>query len=337
MDNFIYKNRTLIIILFFALLIRVLFLINHLQNPSYSIQQDNYADYADALLEGGLNTTSFSQFDRRLLPGYPILIAAFTVITGSSVTSGLFISLASSLASIIIIWKLHKHILLTILFAFISPMWIEQSTEVANETVFIFFSLLSIILFFKKKYFITGLLLGFLFDIRMIAICLFTAYLLILIQKKQLKEVVVSMVGFSTFVFFLLIFNLVIFGKEDIIQQFAHGERYGGIRLGLFQIAHDFYRSLEWKQYKIFFSGLFYVIFNLLAIIKLYQFRSVSYFAKFLFYWMLFTLLFIFTFSPYTLLEDFGRYSLASFPACIYGIFLWLRGGKEKDILKISL
>ncbi len=316
----IAKKYLLLLIIFAAFVVRICLSIQHVSDPSFFIQQDHYADYADALTKGTVATQAFIDGDKRLLPGYPLLIMLGNFVMASSIISGIVINILLALLIIYLLWRVEKSMLVAGLAAFFPPMWLKITSEVANEPLFIVCCFLGILLFSKKKYFWSGIIIGFSFDVRIIGISLFAAIALVLIQQKLVKKLIVFGLGFFSMVGLLFIFNYFVFGPGEILQQFSHTSRYGGIRLGFIQISQDFYRTLAWKQYKIFLSGSFYVVTNLLALYMVFRARKQSLLYKVYFLYLLFSLLFILTFSPFTLLDDFGRYALAAFPAYIVGI-----------------
>ncbi len=323
----IQKKYILGLILSAALVIRVFLSIQHLNDTSFFIQQDHYADYADALVNRTVATSDFIDGDKRLLPGYPLLILLVKIVAGSSIVSGILINICLALLLTFILWKVEKSMLVASLAAFFPPMWLKITSEVANEPLFILCCLAGILLFVKKRYLAAGLVIGFSFDVRIIGISLFIALTLVLLQQKLWKKLMLFGVGFFMIVSLLFIFNYWVFGPGELLQQFSHTSRYGGIRLGFIQISQDFYRTLAWKQYKIFMSGSFYVITNLVALYMLFRARKQSLLYTIYFLYLLCALLFILSFSPFTLLDDFGRYALAAFPAYIVGIALFIKQG----------
>jgi Gpi18-like mannosyltransferase len=255
----------------------------------------------------------------------------------SSVYAGIFISILSSTFALYLAYRVFKDKMLLVLMAISPPMWIEQSTKVANEPLFILLSLGALLLFLRKKYFVSGCIIGLAFTTRPIGLMLLLAFLIFLLQKQQAKQILKTLAGFVIPVILLFLFNGIIFGPHEILEQFIHPDRYGNLRLGFIQIAKDFYRTIDWKQYKIFLSGTFYVITNLFALIILIHYRKKSDLIYLCFLWLTTTLLFILTFSPFTLLDNFGRYALAALPSYLLGFSLFYRSMWKKFISKNKL
>lgn len=314
--------KKILITAFILHLLTSIFILNF--HPERIIQ-DNYHHYADAFIEGRLTSETFSDTDRRLFPLYPIAISLVKPFFISSLYAGIALSIFFSLLALFVAKKVFQDTFFLWLMVFLPPIWLEQSSTVATEAFFIFLTLCALLLFRNKNMFFAGLLIGLAFITRPVALALLATCLLIVLQKKQLQEVTKITGGFFLGVMFLLLFNFIVFGEKELLQQFQHTERYGELRLGFIQIVQDFYRTLDWGEYRTFFSGLFYVVTNLFALIVLTIYRKTSDLAKVCFYWLLFTLLFILTFSPFKLLDDFGRYALAALPAYIYAFTLFYR------------
>jgi Gpi18-like mannosyltransferase len=285
--------------------------------------QDDYAPYADAMLAGKLNTHTFVDYDRRLFPTYPIVIAIAKPLFNSSLYAGIAISILSSLFALYLALRVFKDKFLVFLMAISPPIWLEQSVKVANESLFIVLVLSALLLFFRKSYVVTGIILGIAFTTRPIALTLLVSLIILLLQRHQLKTVSKMLAGFMLPVFLLLFFNYTTFGPHELLQQFSHPDRYGQLQLGFIQIAKDIYRTLSWKDYRTFISGTFYVLTNLLALVILIRYRKQSELSYLCFLWLTITLIFILTFSPFKILDDFGRYALAALPAYLYGFSLF--------------
>jgi Gpi18-like mannosyltransferase len=316
-----YFNFITLIILI-SLIIRLLLIFINFQNPKFSIQQDGYADYASALRQGTINDNNkFAKFETRLFPGYPVLIFLLTFVLKSEIISGVLISLTAALFSIFLFWKVSQSKLATVIFAFFPPVWLMQSTKVATEPLTVFLLLLAILLFRKKYYFLTGLILGIAFDIRLISICLLIALIVYIYLKRQHKYILSLLAGFSIFLILFFIFNFFIFGPASIFRQFRTYYEINRVTLGAIQIVQDIPRALDWKQYRILISGLLYIIINFFAVFKLFKYRKISWLYKVCFYWMLFSLLFIFSLGPMPMLEEFSRFSVPAVPALVLGLF----------------
>lgn len=302
-----------IIIILATVLVRVFFACHLLEKQDISIQQDNYASYAVSLKTG--NVSALSEEDKELFPGYPIIILGVSEIIENEIYTGIIINIAASVAVTGLFWMVYKSKIPVMLSVFFPPVWVKLGGKVATEPLFAVLALVSINLFIKKKYFWAGLLSGWLFTIRPIGLMLVLTFL-ILGKRRQIMK------GFVIPVLLLIIFNNLFFG--DGLQQFFHFERYGGLRPGFIQLWRDLYRTLDWKQYRIFWSGLFYIGINLVALFSLWQKREQTLLIRLLGLWMVMSLIFILTFSPVTLIDDFGRYSIAVLPAQLIGLSLML-------------
>lgn len=319
------KKFDLLFLLIFALILRLFFSYFVFTYQHDRLIQDDYPSYADALLAGNLNTPTFVDFDKRLFPTYPILIVITKPLFTTSLYAGIALSILSSIVAIYLSFKLFKDKLLVLLMVISPPVWIEQSAKVANEPFFIVLALSALMLFFKKRYLFTGFIMGLAFTTRPVALMLIVSLLIFLLQKKQFMQAGKTLIGFILPVLLLVLFNYFVFGPHELLQQFSHPDRYGHLRFGFIQISQDFYRTLDWKQYKIFISGTFYVGTNLFALVILLLNRKKSDLIYICFLWISTTLLFILTFSPFTLLDDFGRYALASLPAYLLGFSLFYK------------
>lgn len=329
------KTLVLIVILFLSLAVRLIILNDHVNNLNYPIQQDGYADYAVALKEGTLNSgKKFSLVETRLFPGYPMLIFASTPIFKSEINAGLAISLISSIIAIILFWNLSKSLFATGIFAFFPPVWVLQSTKVSTEPISVLLLLLSIILFKRKNFLLTGIFLGLAFDIKLISICLFLVLLLLSIKKYSIKSFLYLSLGFLITVLFLFFYNYLVFGMEGIFKQFQIYYSINRVSIGFVQIVQDVFRAIDWKQYRILLSGLFYLLINLFALFQLHKHRNTSLLYQICFFWMLFSLIFVFLLGPTPLLEEFARFSVPFVPALIFGIFSFINNIKINKFLK---
>ena len=307
------KNKILLaIIISVIVLSRTLISILNINNSIF-IQQDNYTGYVSAMAHNTLASSLFPDYGRRLFPGLPILMYLGSLGTKQTLVAGIFISIVSSAGVAFLLWKLIKSPLPALLSIVLPPVWVSQGGKVATEPVFAALALFAVFLFLKKKYLLTGILIGLTVTIRPIGIVLLLSFAPFLFKQPK-KYLLHFLVGFSLPILLFFIFNYTFFGSKEIFEQFIHGNRYGGFRLGFIQIAQDFYRTIAWKQYRIFSSGLFYVCTYLLALFMLYKKRNQSFLTKFSFLWMALSLLFILSPSPFTLLDNFGRYALAALP-----------------------
>lgn len=305
------KNANkLLLILAFAILLRIIFVIFNLHNPSFDFQQEHYTQYIAALKSNSINSMGFPETEKRLFPGYIILILGLSLIINSTIVSGIVISIIAFILSYILVWKIFKNLLTNFIFAFFPPVWVIQTTKSATEPITVLFLLSSLYFFLKKSYFLTGIFIGLALNIRLISITLLFVFIFKLLKNKMHKESINLLIGFLLTSSILLMFNYMVFGQKNLFIQFVNIKgNYGTQTLGIIQIVKDIYRTIDWHQYRILFSGLFYLIINIFGLFLLFKFRKLSNLYDICFYWFLFSLIFIFTFSPFTLIENFGRYT----------------------------
>lgn len=315
----------LLLILCLALLVRVVLAGYYWPQPDFHLQQDNYADFAQALSSGSLNT-DLPQLDTRLFPGYPALISALAPIFGDFLKAGIFINLVATLLSIIIFANLTKSLNATALFAVFPPIWIKQSLKVATEPVTAFFCLLAIYLFLRHRHFLSGMILGYAFSIRLIVICLFAALLFSHLRRLSLRSLLNFILPFLFLAPATIIFNYFAYGPSGLLRQFIVNSQYGRATFGIPMIISDIFRTLDWGQYRIFASGVFYLAFFLVGHYFLFRLRRVNPLLSIFHLWSAFSLLFIFSISPTPLIQDFGRYAVIFAPAALFGLWLGLGG-----------
>lgn len=331
------------IILLLALILRLLAFVNYSQNPIFSIQQDNYVNYASALKTGTLTSPEFSPVDTRLFPGYPVTIVLLSFLTNSETTAAILISIITSLLSIALVYKITHHYLAAIIFSFFPPVWLIQSIKIATEPLTVFLLLLSLFFFLKNRYFACGLVLGLATNVRLISVCLLFPLLFYplpglrsLIRVRDWYGNLNKKLAFGFISSFILLFlyNLLIFGPAGIFKQFITNPQVGGvggINLGVFQIITDIFRTYNWGQTRILLSGLFYLILNFTFLFLLYKKRLEKPLFLISFYWMLLSLAFIFSLSPVPLLEEFGRFTVPFNPVIIFAIIPLLVNNETKN------
>jgi len=311
------------LIISIALIIRLAVSYFQLHDPNFSIQQDSYATYASALNNGTTNNVSyFSLYDTRLFPGYPMLILLGMKVVSSPILVGYVISLISSLVAIYLFWLITGNTFFTIIFSVFPPIWVAQATKVATEPITAMLLLAALILYRKKYVFLTGLVLGFATDVRLISICLFLAIALQLLILKKWSNLIKLGLGFAIFIYLLVMYNYFVFGSSELFRQISVYPVTAHAKFGVTQIIADISRNIQNHEYRTLLSGLFYLIFSFWGLIKLYKHRSFSITSQLLFYWVFFSLLFIFSYGPPQLLEDFRRFIIPIIPALIYGILL---------------
>jgi Gpi18-like mannosyltransferase len=319
-----YLNSSffIVFIIFFAITVHLTIFYFNFNNPYISIEQDNYIPYEKALEQ---NKVLSLADDARLFPGYPILILAVNPIFNYQKLSGVFISLLSTVLAIYVFWRITNNKIATFAFAFFPPVWFMQGTKIATEPITVALLLLSIFLFLKKRYFWSGIITGAAMDIRLISICLAASIAYILWRNHKIKEALIFLLGVVILFSGLFVFNFLNFGAGGIFFQFKVYPSFSHATIGFTQIISDIFRAKSWGQYRILLSGCFYLFINLLAFIVLFKNRKN--FPKFSFervflYWMAFSLLFIFIYSPTPLLENFSRYAVVVNAPLILGLIL---------------
>ena len=313
------RGKSLIPIIALCLAIRTTAFFINLNNPYFNIFQDNYLAYAQELISGKLNAPN--NMDSRLFPGYPLLIVAISSLTSIQlIVSGLIVSVSSSILSILLLNIISKNKVAVILFSIFPPVWIMSSVKIATEPLTVFLLLISLYLFLKKKYFLAGLIVGAATSVRLISICLLAAFAITLARKNKNK--ILSLIsGFAIPLFLFVIYNLVIFG--NIFYQILLYPKIGGASgssIGILQLIYDIPRSLDWHQYRIFLSGFSYIALCVISSFILFKYQNKSDIFKISFYWALFSLVFILSYGPSPLLEEFPRFLVPFMPALIIGI-----------------
>jgi|WetSurMetagenome_2_1015567.scaffolds.fasta_scaffold52695_2 Gpi18-like mannosyltransferase len=314
-----FRGKSLILLITLCLIIRIITLVISLNNPHFAIIQDNYLDYSKEVINGTIN--NINNVNSRLLPGYPLLILTVSFLTSMPpIVSGLFISIVSSILCVTIFNNIFKNKIAVMLYSLFPPVWILSSVKIATEPLTAMLLLFSIFLFLKKKYFLAGLVTGFATGVRFISVCLLAAFIVTLIRKHK-RKILPLFSGFAIPIFLFLIYNLIVFG--NIFHQILLYPRIGGASgssIGILQLISDFPRSLDWHQYRIFLSGSFYIVFSIIGCLFLYKYRNNSDVFKISFYWLLFSLIFILSYGPSPLLEEFSRFIIPCLPAIIIGI-----------------
>ncbi len=327
-------QKTLIVILLLAIGIRLILILINRENPNFSFEQEGYVYYINSLKNGFINNPNFGAYDQRLFPGYLLIILPFTYLINQIIAIGIILNLVIFAISFYLMWKIFKNVFINFLFAFFPPVWLMQTSKASSEPLTTFLLLSSLYFFIKKNYFTSGLIIGIAFNVRIISGCFLLATFIILFFEKKYKEISRVLIGFALTSSLLIVYNFLIFGKDDLLIQFKNlDQNYGVVRIGFIQIFHDLYRTLDWGQYRIFLSGSIYLILNFFALFFLYKFRKKDRLIKFCFYWMLFSLIFVFSLSPFTLIENFSRYMLPVLPAVCLAISIFFDKYKSLFIL----
>lgn|GEM_PF-2730760 len=314
-------------VLLLATLIRGCLLYYNLTlNPSFSIQQDNYADFTLALGQGTLASGGVSYFDTRLFPGYPaVILVVGLLVPVSEIAIGVAISFLSSLVAIYLFWKWSGHQLATWLMAVFPPVWLGLATKVATEPLAICLMLVSILLLRKKHYLVAGLVLGFACLVRNIAVfagVALTIELLLSMSRWQTKgrQLLLFGTGGVVSAIVLLLFNYWQWGADNLFYQFMVYTNELDTSIGLVMLFQNIYRTLDWGQYRILVSGLAYVVVTGFGMVGLFKRKDLNPVFRVSFFWAALSLLFILSLSMHTFLEDFSRYSIVVWPAIALGL-----------------
>jgi hypothetical protein len=314
-----FHGKSIVYIIVLCLVIRIFAFVINYHNPHFNILQDNYVGYCQDLITGKLNVADNA--DSRLFPGYPILMIAVSSMTFMPlIESGLFISILSSILSILLFNRLIKNKIAVLLFSVFPPVWILSSVKIATEPLTVLLLLISVFLFLKKKYYLSGLILGLSTGVRLISICLLLSFIITLF-KTNINKILFVVFGFISTISIFVIYNQIVFG--NIIYQFLLYPKIGGASgssIGIIQLINDIPRSLDWHQYRILLSGFFYIALTIIAIFIIFKYKDKNLVFKISFYWLLFSLIFILAYGPAPLLEEFSRFLIPCMPAIIIGI-----------------
>lgn len=284
----------LFLIMAFGLILRLFFLNDQ--------PQDNYAGYARGIIPPE---------DLRLFPGYPMLLSVFP--------NGILLNLVLSSLSVLLFQIVTGNLFLTVLFSIFPPIWVYQGAKISTEPLTVFLLLISILLLNKKYYFLSGLVSGLTIMVRLIAVCFGLA---VFVNTKSRNFVAGFILGASG----LFIYNYFIF--DNLFIQFVVYPQIGGAAgsaIGLIQIIKDIFRAIDWGQWRILLSGFFYLIISFVALYRLFRLN------RLLFFWLLFSLIFIFSLSPAPLLEEYSRFLVPVVPAIIIGLFYFPNSYENKD------
>lgn len=181
-----------------------------------SYDDAKYIILAESLASGqGYELINFPrpQIERNFPPGWPLVLAPFTLVFPKNYDALKVVSLVFWLLSILLVYKLFSKRLsspyleiLTTLVA-LNPLLIGTSVTVMSESAYLFFSLLALLIFEKTGdkhigWLILAAVLAFYTQqVRTIGISLTTSLLVILLLSKRFKEmglaVFLFMVGFA--------------------------------------------------------------------------------------------------------------------------------------------
>lgn len=294
---------------FFVSLVLVVFLAFFRFNKGI-VQQDNYVGYAESLPN---LVSSVSFYESRLFPGLPLLIYTFSFLTKNLYLSGYIITILSFVGSYFLLYKLTRS-KLSFLPLIFPPILLNLASLIATEYPFIFLILLSYFLIKKEKLALAFLVLGVSVWFRLSGIAAMAGVFIFFLISRKFKGFLLNLPYFLIPILILVLFNVYFFGIQNpFYQLFAyealHPDR---ISVGVIQLLTDLIRSFRWHWYGIFFSGLFYITFFVVAWIKSVKFKGLE-------FWII-TAVFFFTLvvNLVPFLENLGRYLAPTVP------FFWL-------------
>ena len=283
-----------------------LFIYKNILRPgvwSDALQQDNYLGYVLALKSG-----HFSQFlsydNSRLFPGLPFLMLVGGLITGLLLT----------LISLLVIYKvslsLTKNSWYSLILTLFPPVVFEQTSKISTEAVTIALILSAYWLAGRKKYYLMSALLGYATLVRPISGCLFLAALFFM---KSWKTKIKSAILYFVFPIMLLIFNVYHWGWSASFHQLQVYQTIGRSNLVVYQLAADIVRTVDWRQWRILFSGLIYVFGYVWLLVKTLRLKHNQLVKT----WAILTTIFIFSLGPTPVLEEIRRFMAIFFPLAL--------------------
>ena len=304
------KRPAVLFLLLSVLLHTILYLYRYHGTLLY--QQEHYSQYAQSLIQGDFSF--IPPEDLRLFPGLPFLIALFSYVSGDTYSAGLAVSFLSLVAIYMLSYFISKSPFLAFTVTIFPPIVFEQTSTVSTETVTIALIFTIIVLLNSTRVRLASFLSGFATIIRPVTICLYVSILIGLLRKRKYLSALISLIYFAFFPTMLIIFNT-IFLHSPLIQISKNNE-VGRGTFGIFQLLNDLVRAAIWGQWRIFFSGLAYLIFAVLLSVIVFGLRSSFYpkTGKIIKSWFMLSLIFIFAIGPTPFLEESPRYLSILFP-----------------------
>lgn len=302
--RFLIGHKWFLISLFLAVFL-VLFRFNQ-----GIIQQDNYIAYAK-MFPGTVGNISF--FESRLFPGLPLLIYLVTFITNNYFISGYLVTLLSLIGCYVVLYKITKS-KLSFLPLIFPPIMLNLGSLIDTELPFIFLIILGYYFLKKEKLFLAFLIIGISIWFRLAGIAVLAGIFVYFLIVKKSKDFFLNLPYFLIPAALLLIYNAHYFGSENIFYQLSTYQALhpGRISVGVIQLGMDLVRAIRWHWYRIFISGLVYIVLFLVLWIKSINWKSLE-------FWII-TGIYIFTLAinlvPF--LENIGRYLAPTIP------FFWI-------------
>lgn len=267
-------------------------------------QQDNYVGYAQ-------NKITF--YDSRLLPGLPILIYLFGIMTRNLYLAGYVITLLSFIGSYFLLYKITRS-RLSILPLVFPPILLNLASLIDTEFPFIFLAILGYYLVKKKNFALAFLIFGITVWFRLAGVALMFGVFVYFFLQKKLRDFFMYIPYFLVPVVILMVYNTYFFGSGNMFYQIS---TYGALQqdrisFGIIQLGEDLVRAVRWHWYRIFVSGLFYVVFFAVAWVKSINTKSLE-------FWLI-TGIYLFTLiiNVVPFLENLGRYLAPTIP------FFWI-------------
>ena len=304
----------------------IIFLVN-LRFQNNIVQQDNYLGYAKAFSEG---LKDLSYYDSRLYPGLPLSIFLLTKATNNFILSGYLMIIFSFIGSYTLLNKITKSSL-NILPLIFPPIMLDMATIIANEYITIFLVLLVVYLIYNNKYSSASFVSGLIYWFRAAGSLVFFAFLLatLLFSKKNVKPK--YLLYFFVPILMFVVFNNHFFGSPSPFYQLSTYRIVSpyGNEIGFIQVFKDIIRTLKWGQIGILVSGLFYLIFYIAHLVRIYfeHRKKLNLKSMFLITSVVFMSMFIFSYSFVPYLENFARYLTPMIP--LFWILLYKKSYKN--------
>ena len=275
-----------------------------------TVQQDNYVGYAQ-MFPGSIGKILF--FDSRLFPGLPILIYLTNFFVRNFYFASYLITILSFSGSYFLLYKITNSKLSFLPLVF-PPIMLNLASLIDTELPFIFLILLAYSLIKNKKQALAFLIIGISVWFRLAGFAVIFGVFIYFVLKKDIKKFLKMLPFFAIPVLGLFIYNSYYFGPRNIFYQLFTYEALhpGRIDIGFVQLGADLIRAFRWHWYRIFFSGLFYIIFFAVAWMKAVKLKGLE-------FWIITSMyIFVLAVNLVPFLENLGRYLAPAVP------FFWI-------------
>lgn len=277
-------------------------------------QQDNYVLYAKSFAN---NFVNLPHYESRLMPGFPFLIHLASSITKNYIFSAYFLTITLFILNYSLLYKITNSELSVIPLIF-PPAMFNIATMIATESLTLFLIILIYTLANSRKYETASFISGVGFAVRPIISVTYPALFLTLYLKNRKILTFRSVLLFFIPVVFLAIFNNENFGDFSPFYQVMTYKNLAphGTGIALFQIIPDLIRSIEWRQYSIFLSGLFYLGFFAVMLVNIYNKIRIrkDLISIFSFTSTIMMSVYVLSYSFTPFIENFGRYIIPMVP-----------------------